>query len=277
MAPEVTTTTVWPPSRAAASSAAQPGHRLGRHRRRPDLHDGDHASPPQVKVMAPTVTSSPSRAPARGQRAVDPEAAQPAHHLGLRAGVGEVGERHRPLGGPARTTQAPARRDGRRPLRGRAGAPPLRRRRRRGARRRAPRAPARPAAADEVVHAGARGRREHQVALTRLARRPPTVRLAARRRCAVARAARAGTTRARRAGPRSCSDGGSPPTSGAPRSRRTTRTRARSMWRRNWCPSPLPPAAPSTRPGMSAMTNSVPSCTPPTRTTPRCGSSVVKG
>ena len=43
------------------------------------------------------------------------------------------------------------------------------------------------------------------------------------------------------------------------------------MWRRNRWPRPLPSAAPSTRPGMSAMTNSVPSRTPPTRTTPRCG------
>ena len=46
----------------------------------------------------------------------------------------------------------------------------------------------------------------------------------------------------------------------------THSTRARSMWRRNWWPRPVPSLAPSIRPGMSATTNSVSSSR---RTTPR--------
>ncbi len=74
--------------------------------------------------------------------------------------------------------------------------------------------------------------------------------LAARRRAAAVRAARAGSGRARRAAPAPA-----PRASGrrrGARSRRSTSTRARSTWRRNWCPRPAPSAAPSMRPGMSA-------------------------
>ncbi len=60
----------------------------------------------------------------------------------------------------------------------------------------------------------------------------------------------------------------------AVRSTITHSTRARSIWRRNWWPSPLPSLAPSIRPGMSATMKSVDSSR---LTTPRCGSSVVNG
>ncbi len=58
-----------------------------------------------------------------------------------------------------------------------------------------------------------------------------------------------------------------------------SRTRQRSMWRRNRCPRPLPSAAPSTRPGTSARTTSMgaPSAVSPARITPRWGVRVVKG
>ena len=46
---------------------AEPADRLGRDRGGADLHDGDHWSAPHVNVMAPTVTSSPSWAPARAR------------------------------------------------------------------------------------------------------------------------------------------------------------------------------------------------------------------
>ena len=51
--------------------------------------------------MAPTLTSSPSRAPARASAAIDAQPAQTPHRLGLRAVVVEVRERHGPLGGSA--------------------------------------------------------------------------------------------------------------------------------------------------------------------------------
>ena len=62
--------------------------------------------------------------------------------------------------------------------------------------------------------------------------------------------------RARRAGSRSCSAGRRAAVGAPARSSRSTSTRARSMWRRNWWPRPLPSLAPSMRPGMSATTNS---------------------
>ena len=62
---------------------------------------------------------------------------------------------------------------------------------------------------------------------------------------------------------RSCS-AGEVPSSGARSSRRHS-TRARSMWRRNCRPRPLPSLAPSMRPGMSATTNSAPSPRPDRR------------
>src|SRR5262249_2966117 len=50
--------------------------------------------------------------------------------------------------------------------------------------------------------------------------------------------------------------------------------RVRSVWRRNWGPSPLPSAAPGMSPGRSAVTNVWSSSA---RTMPSVGSSVVKG
>ena len=54
---------------------------------------------------------------------------------------------------------------------------------------------------------------------------------------------------------RSCSAGDTP--SSWARSTMMHITRARSTWRRNWCPSPRPSLAPSISPGMSATTKSV--------------------
>ena len=85
MAPEVTTTTVWPSRAGRRDLAAQAGHGLGRHRRRPDLDDGDHASSaPGEGHGADGDLVALARAGA-GQRAVDPEAAQATHGLGLGA------------------------------------------------------------------------------------------------------------------------------------------------------------------------------------------------
>ena len=57
-------------------------------------------------------------------------------------------------------------------------------------------------------------------------------------------------------------------------SSRCTRTAVRARWRRKRVPSPWPACAPSMRPGTSARTKLVSSST---RTTPRCGTSVVNG
>ena len=66
MAPEVTTTTVWPSARAAAISPPRRRHRLGVTDDEPTLTTAITTSS-QVNVMSPTVTSSPSRAPARAR------------------------------------------------------------------------------------------------------------------------------------------------------------------------------------------------------------------
>ena len=229
--------------------------------------------------MAPTVTSSPSRTPARARARSTPRrrrrlTASSSAPTSLRSEKATARSATRPttrhIPGPTRCTSTPSgtgrwiddgpggldRRRGhvprctRRPAGPSAGAPRP---------RWPPRAPGRtrrPRRSSGRSAASGRVRR----------RRPATGPACSRRRCGGARAARAGSRRARRAGcaaarPAWCTASGS-------RSIRTTRTRARSMWRRKRSPRPLPPAAPSTSPGMSAITNSVPSRSPPTRTTP---------
>ncbi len=128
--------------------------------------------------------------------------------------------------------------------------------------------------ADQLVEAGTGHGRHPQVGAGAARVRPP----ARRRRpwtrppAAAGRPARAGTARARRAGPPVARAGVTPVTGSSSTTR--TSTRARVMWRRKRWPRPLPSAAPSTRPGMSATVKSDPS---PVRTTPRWGSRVVKG
>ena len=103
--------------------------------------------------------------------------------------------------------------------------------------------------AQELVETVAGDGRDEQaveaVGVDRPRRRP-----CCRRRRAAGRAARAGSGAARRAErvPARPATGRRP----ARGRTRITSTRARSMWRRNWWPRPLPSAAPSINPGMSA-------------------------
>ena len=213
-------------------------------------------------------TVSPWLGAGPGEGLVDAERPQAAVGLVERLDVGEVGQRHGALGLPPDHLQARRRR------RARCGSPRppagARRRRRARAARPAPRARPRPC--------GPRSGRSP--APVTAAMRWPVERRRRRRPGRPGSPPRRGAARAGRAGSRPARPGGSAPappgvcSASGDRSRRSTSTRARSTWRRNWWPRPRPSLAPSIRPGRSATTNSVSSSS---RTTPRFGSSVVNG
>src|SRR5580704_3165283 len=171
MAPDVTTTTVWPLSRAEATSP---------HSR---------ATVSSVTDDEPTFTTAIMRGPASlvlapgeghgadgdlvpvaragaGQRAVDAESAQPPDGLGLRARVGEVGQCDGAFGGPAHDQPCPRPGAlhvdplGQRPVHDHLAGP--------GGQARGRLRPGRPdehgEPADELVDAGARGRGDDEVA-----------------------------------------------------------------------------------------------------------------
>ena len=128
MAPDVTATTWWPSARSPASSAHERLDGATRRsalvvgdRRRADLGDDDHQSPPSPRIESmppstseshsssgrysnsrrPTRTTSPALAPAWARAWSTPRLLEPRLGVLERLELGEVGEGDGPLGGPA--------------------------------------------------------------------------------------------------------------------------------------------------------------------------------